>query len=148
MNRKSLFGRLTASTIASRFAERQEYLRLQLEPLEERKLLTATTYVNDNWFDFDTSDGFVHPGDTLQNTNDPSAPFIQAFYGSDAFGKVTTWSGGAILGYDVNTKADWQTIHAAVQATDGNGLLNLLRGNYIESDIVIDHPMQFVGEGS
>src|SRR4029078_9483025 len=117
MNRKSLFGRLTASTIASRFAERQEYLRLQMEPLEERKLLTVdTTYVNDNWFDFDTSDGIVRPGDTLQNTNDPSAPFISAFFGSDGFGKVTTWSGGAIVGYDGTTKADWQTIPGAIQA--------------------------------
>src|SRR4051812_34397781 len=135
MNRKSLFGRLTASTIASRFAERQEYLRLQMEPLEDRKLLTVdTTYVNDNWHDATSTDGFVHPGDELQNINDPSAPFISAFFGSDAFGKVTTWGGGPINGDGVGVQADWHTIHGAIQQTSGNGTLNLLRGSYVESD--------------
>ena len=75
MNRKSLFGRLTASTIVSRPAERQSYFRLQLEPLEERKLLTvATTYINDNWYDSTTSDGIVRPGDLMVNKFDTVAP--------------------------------------------------------------------------
>ena len=77
MNRKSLFGRLSASTIVSRPAERQEYFRMHLEPLEERKLLTTTpVYVNDNWhapFDL-LGGGAPYLGMIVRNDNDPVSP--------------------------------------------------------------------------
>src|SRR5262245_20978916 len=96
MNRKSLFGRLTASTIVSRIAERQDYLRLHLEPLEQRQILTATTYANDNWYDLSSTNGTVQLNDTVVNLNDTINPGgISKTYGLDAFGRVTSYSGGA-----------------------------------------------------
>src|SRR3990172_3098320 len=100
MNRKSLFGRLSASTIVSRPAERQEYFRLHLEPLEERKLLTTTpVYVNDNWhmnFDLTAFGGVPQIGLTVTNYNDTlNAGGITEIYGTAAFGTVTTHNAGA-----------------------------------------------------
>src|SRR5262245_35361689 len=99
MNRKSLFGRLSLSTIVSRPADRQEYFRLHLEPLEERKLLTTTpTFVNDNWHaqaDLGPFSGQVQVGMTVVNLNDSVNPGgISAIYGGDGFGTVTSADSG------------------------------------------------------
>ena len=118
---------------------------LNIEPLEQRRLLTvATTYVNDNWFNSTTTDGITRPDDVLVNTNDTIAPgTISATYGTSGFGLVTKWSGGATSGY---SNANFQTIYSAIQGTDLlNGTLNLLGGTYKESDIVIDRPLNFIG---
>ncbi len=151
MNRKSLFGRLSASTIVSRPAERQSYFRLQLEPLEDRKLLTvATTYVNDNWYDTSTTDGIVRPGDGMINLNDTINPgAIFGTYGTSAFGLATKWNGGSISSNPTNySTTAYQTIHAAIQGTNLlNGSVDILEGTYKESDIVIDRPLAFTGAG-
>src|SRR3954469_25261752 len=82
MNRKTLFGRLAGIEAGSKSAERQEYFRARMEPLEDRKML-AVLYVNDNW----------------TNDDGPGAPIIGVttvsgdgqfglLYGVDAYGTV------------------------------------------------------------
>ncbi len=104
-----------------------------LEPLEERKLLTAVTYYNDNWVNLDNPGGPVAEGDQVRSSLD-SGPFIVAEYGFNAFGVV----GGTSL-------AQFATIHSAIQNTDPSGTLNLLPGTFKESDIVIDRSMSIIG---
>ena len=125
-----------------------KFLGLHLEPLEERRLLTvATTFVNDNWYDSTTTDGIVRPGDLLVNSNDLVNPAgIIATFGTSAFGKVTKWGANqATVGY---SNSSFQLIHDAIQGTNVvNGTVNILEGTYLESDIVIDRPLNFVGAG-
>src|SRR5882724_7071082 len=58
MNRKSFFGRFAAPIRPQSVAQRPEYFRASFEPLEDRKLLSATqVYVNDTWTDLTHSTG-------------------------------------------------------------------------------------------
>ncbi len=147
MNRRSLFGRL-AAPLARQTAQRMEHYRAQVEPLEDRKMLSITNYVDDNWVDIDA--GGTAPlaiGDTVVSSADAVHNTITAVYGTDAFGHVTAASisggptgltGGAL-------------IHDAIQYgldNPGSGTtVSLLEGTYSESDIVITHTMAFKGSG-
>jgi hypothetical protein len=88
--------------------------RLHLEPLEGRRLLAAVTYVNDNWVNLDGPT--LEEGDLVRSNLD-AGTVIQAEYGFDAFGTVAGLS-----------LSQFATIHSAIEATDENGTLNLLRG--------------------
>ncbi len=133
MNRKTLFGRVTRSLTA----ERPEYASVRLEPLEDRKMLVATVYVNDDWTDVDNPGGPVQIGDYVQSSIGTDGVSVIAEYGFDAFGTV-----------EGSTQPGAATIYDAIQATSTGGTLNLLGGTYAESDIVIDRPMSFLGQGT
>ncbi len=133
MNRKTLFGRI-ASSLSAATPARPEYTNVRLEPLEDRKMLAAVTYVNDNWLFVSGYGPTLEEGDLVRSGADPGT-IIVAEYGFDAFGIV---SGGLSI-------AEFATIHSAIQNTDSNGTLNLLPGTFRESDIVIDRPMTFQG---
>ncbi|REK11217.1 MAG: hypothetical protein DWQ37_14910, partial [Planctomycetota bacterium] len=134
MNRNSLFGRLVDST-GSQTADRPEHHRMRLEPLEDRKMLALTVYVNDNWVNATDPGNPVEVGDFVTNSNDTINPGgIFAEYGVDAFGTVDGTSVGGV-----------DKIFDAIQATDAGGTLNLLEGTYTESDVVIDRAMNFIG---
>jgi hypothetical protein len=61
--------------------------RLHLEPLEDRRLLAATTYVNDNWTFVSGYGPTLEEGDLVRSNLD-AGTVIQAEYGFDAFGTV------------------------------------------------------------
>ncbi len=108
--------------------------RLHLEPLEDRRLLAAVTYVNDNWVNLDGPT--LEEGDQVRSTLD-SGDLVNAEYGFNAFGTVAGLS-----------LAQFATIHSAIQHTDiadPPGTVWLLPGTYRESDIVIDRPVNLVG---
>jgi hypothetical protein len=128
MNRKSLFGRLADSTKAFRTAERQEYFRVNLEPLEDRKMLATTVYVNDNWIRANNAATLVI-GEFVTSTEGPSGS-----YGIDVFGTTSTGSlAGAAL------------IADAIDNVDEPGTVVILDGTYAESDIVIDKQITLTG---
>ena len=132
MNRKTLFGRI-ASSLSAATPARPEYTNVRLEPLEDRKMLAAVTYVNDNWTFVSGYGPTLEAGDLVRSNLDPGT-VITAEYGFDAFGTVQGLS-----------LAQFATIHSAIQNTDSGGILNLLPGTFRESDIVIDRPMTFQG---
>jgi hypothetical protein len=134
MNRKSLFGRFV-NQVKGSAAERPEYARMRLEPLEDRKMLVATIYVNDNWVNVTDPGNPVQVNDVVVNSLDAVNPGgIIATYGTDAFGTV---DGTSVAGFSL--------IYDAIQAVDSGGQINLLDGTYTESDIVIDKPLIFQG---
>src|SRR5690606_2014836 len=80
-----------------RRAARAAQRRLVLESLENRNLLAADFFVNDNWHfveDVDLS-GSLTAGDRVSNANDAVGDAVIAEYGVDAYGIVTT---GAFTG--------------------------------------------------
>ena len=165
MNRKSLFARFAAKCAASRTASRQEYFRVQIEPLEARKLLTATHYVSEKWIDTTDPDGTIgySPSDTLQD------PVTGTFANADsgiAFGKINYYNTltGAWLGttHDIinSASANLSTIHSAIQASglhdtvqleptiDGVFTGNVVSQTFKESDVVINQGITLQGDGS
>jgi hypothetical protein len=107
--------------------------RLHLESLADRRLLVATTFVNDNWT-FQSGYGpTLEEGDMVSSNLDCGA-IINAEYGYNAFDTVEGLS-----------LSQFATIHSAIDATDLNGELNLLPGTFKESDIVIDKPITVLG---
>ncbi len=118
-----IFGRTSQSNklrqrVNNRLGSGNGSSALQMEPLEERRLLAvAETFVNDNWFlavDADFS-GFPSPGDTVDNRSDTEgAPTIVKTFGVDAF----------------------PNINAGINNTLSGGKVNVLVGNYAE-DVVI-----------
>ncbi len=142
MNRKSLFGRLSPRTLARRTADRPEHYRAAIEPLEVRKVLAATFYVNDNWAENpNTADGTLTLGDSVVSLNDPVNFGITATYGTNAFGNVT--------GTNVPNIAGNEFIYSAITAAldDNNDTVSIIEGTYTESDIVIDKSVIFQGSG-
>ena len=141
MNRKSLFGRLADSTTVVSKAERQEYFRVHLEPLEDRKMLAAGVYYNDDWTlfnDVDTS-GTLTDGDEVRHPTDFSGDFsgTSLEYGFDAFGLETGGGGGE----------EFPLIKDAIDNVSDGDEVHIAEGTHYESDIVIDHPLEFVGQG-
>ncbi|REK12709.1 MAG: hypothetical protein DWQ37_10785, partial [Planctomycetota bacterium] len=135
MNRKSLVARLLDSTGSNHIADRQRYSNMQLEPLEDRKMLAATVYVNDNWVNVSDPGNPVEVGDFVTNGNDTINPGgIFAEYGVDAFGTV---DGSSVVGNEF--------IRDAIPNVDADGTLEILEGTYTESDIIIDSPMIVTG---
>ncbi|MEX0677613.1 MAG: hypothetical protein WD063_11095 [Pirellulales bacterium] len=137
MNRKSLFGRLADSRTALRTAERQEYFRPNLELLEDRKLLVATVYYNDDWVN-DTVPG-VDPvaGNFVSHATDfGGATSSGVEYGFEAYGKRAGGSGSL------------PNIQNALDAvsTDDNATVLVGTGTHVQSDIVIQRPISLVGE--
>ena len=134
MNRKTLFGRVVNVSRMARVSLRPESTRVQLEPLEDRKMLAvAQAYVNDNWTNDD--------GPTLEigdfvTSSAADGQIVTREYGFDAFGTV-----------DGQSLAGAATIYDAIQNTSSGGTLNILGGTYAESDIVIDRPMTVIGNG-
>jgi hypothetical protein len=116
-------------------ASRLEARRVRFEPLEDRKMLAATVYHNDNWVNVSDPGNPVEMFDVVVNSADTiNTGGVVGVYGSDAFGTVDGTSlPGAKLIYD------------ALVATDSGGQLNILEGTYTESDIVIDRPLSVVG---
>lgn len=124
----------------ARKSKGQSPRRLHVEQLEERSLLAAVVFMNDNWAV--TTDqgviGVLDAGDTVSNLNDTIAPgTITASYGNTGFGRATS---GVIVG----TNPLFDNIQEAVTATDVGGTLNVLEGAYAES-VIIDKTMQFRG---
>jgi hypothetical protein len=111
---------------------------MRLEPLEDRKMLALTAYVNDNWVNVTDPGNPVQINDVVVNSLDSINPGgIIATYGVDAFGTV-----------DGTSVASAKLIYDAIQALDAGGDLNILEGTYQESDIVIDRPMTLTGAGT
>lgn len=127
MNRKSLFGRLAKSMKVLSTAERQEYFRVHLEPLEERKLL-AQIYYNDDW-ENETSP-LMDPleGHLVGHATD-FGTVSGLVYGEEAFGRGEVAGGG-----------DWPLIKDAIGDSDvlDGDTLNIAPGTHFESDIVVD----------
>ena len=98
------------------------------EPLEDRTVPVATTFVNDNWHflaDNDASNS-LSVGDSIRNDNDTiNSGTITRTYGIDAFGTVTT---GAFPG----TVAGAATINNAIAGTDVGGTVTVLVRRYAE----------------
>jgi fibronectin type 3 domain-containing protein len=119
---------------------RQHARRLQLEALEQRALLAANVFANDNWFlvaDNDNSMS-VTAGDTVRNDNDTIATgTITAMLGVDAVGTVTT---GAFIG----TAAGFVTINDGVALTDPGGTLNVLEGMY-QDNVILNKQVNLLG---
>jgi len=112
---------------------------LAAETLEQRNLLAAVTYVNDDWhfvFDVDESNSLT-VGDIVSRA--PSTNPTGA-YGQTAFGTVTT-------GDHTGSLAGSNTITDALDNTDPAGTVNILAGSYAE-DIAINESESIVGEGS
>src|SRR5690349_11439405 len=62
---------------------------LGMEPLEARQMLSATYYVNDDWYDVTTGGGPLNPGDTVTNTNDADpGPVVMQTYNVNAFSTI------------------------------------------------------------
>ena len=148
--------------------------RFQLEPLEDRKMLTAgdtNAAVAQNWVDVTaTSAGTVAVGDTtyLKGAADPShagESFLvlgpdNGFneYGVDDFGAVTSIghvdgaTGDVVINSAISatTVAGEGLIHDAIEnmAATGGQTVSILAGTYKESDIVIDRPLTLKGATS
>ncbi|MBX3439910.1 MAG: hypothetical protein KF861_20640 [Planctomycetaceae bacterium] len=118
-------------------ASRARANRFHLEPLEDRLLLAAVTYVNDNWTFVSGYGPTLEEGDLVRSNLD-AGTVIQAEYGFDAFGTVAGLS-----------LSQFATIHSAIENTETSsttpGVVNLLPGTYRESDIVIDKTMTIRG---
>ena len=101
--KKAIFGH-------GRFGKNRER-RLFLESLENRAMLAADTFVNDNWFlktDADSS-GSLTAGDIVDNRLDVTGPATaQGVFGATAF----------------------SDIQAAITATDTGGTVTVLEGTY------------------
>jgi len=152
MNRKSLFGRFAAPASANRPAQRPDYLRVNLEALEKRELLTVNNvWVDDDWFDFSAQitrgDGILQLGDTVYSNNQGTTGNgvnITKTYGTDAFGTVldtvpTSLAGKALISDAI------QGTTAGTSATPSN--VTIMSGTYKESDIVIDRVLSMTGAG-
>ncbi len=138
MNRNTPFRLLESFSTSAPTPELVRRTVLRFEPLEDRKMLVATTvYVNDDWTDIDNPGGPVQIGDFVQSSIGTDGVSVIAEYGFDAFGTV-----------EGSTQPGAATIYDAIQATSTGGTLNLLGGTYAESDIVIDRPMSFIGQGT
>ena len=150
MNRKSLFGRF----VNVDQAVRQEYFRLAMEPLEDRKMLTAT--VSNNWSEVSGSH-VLHMGDIVtDNTLDNSVGNL--VYGVNAFGKVqgiTSLSGAGTITGSGATLTGAGLIQDAIRTSDLTGgvidptkqdTIIIENGTYAESDIVIDRPLIIDGD--
>jgi hypothetical protein len=124
---------LASNPSAAADSRRARANRLHLESLEDRRLLVAKTYVNDNWTFQPGYGPTLEQGDLVRNSLD-SGDIVNAEYGYDAFGTVEGLS-----------LSQFATIHSAIDATDLNGELNLLLGTFKESDIVIDKPITVLG---
>ncbi len=83
---------------------------LQLEQLEERRVLSATYWVNDNWFD--VNGGSLVAGDSVDGSNDGEGAIVET-YGTTAFSSLSD---------------------ALAVAADGD-TINVLRGTYVESSL-------------
>ncbi|MGD9721333.1 MAG: beta strand repeat-containing protein [Pirellulales bacterium] len=153
MNRNSLFGRISSRIVPGQTAERQAHYRPQLEPLEERKVLSTTLYVNDNWVEL-TPNGVLTNNELVRSISDPVNSGITATYGTNAFGKVlnatSAVSGNNYLtAVDDGVAFDYQYIQSAIRAAvDNNGdTVSIIEGVYTESDIVINKSVVFQGSG-
>ncbi|MEX0679308.1 MAG: hypothetical protein WD063_19685 [Pirellulales bacterium] len=138
MNGKSLFGRLADSRTALRTAERQEYFRPNLELLEERKLLVATVYYNDDWINDTNPSVAPVAGDIVSHPTDFGGAAAGGLeYGFEAFGKEAATGMGSL-----------PNIQDALDAgsTDNNATVNIGAGTHIQSDIIIQRPISLVGE--
>src|SRR5689334_18258167 len=98
-----------------------------IQSLEQRRLLAATVYVNDNWqIVTDTGPAGLSSGDTVQSN--PSSGDVNVgthTYGTDAF----------------------QTVSDGVTNVSSGGTVNVLNGNYSESNITITKPLTLDGQG-
>ncbi len=155
MNRKSLFARLAEKCAARPTAPRQEYFRVQLEPLEQRKLLTATHLVSDYWIDSSDPDGSIgyNAGDTLL---EPVTNYTGYAGDGVSFGKIAYYdtNTGNWLGTFHNivdgSNNDLSTIHSAIEASGAGDIVQLepkwtnaysataVPQTFEESDIVVD----------
>jgi hypothetical protein len=113
--------------------------RPRFESLEDRKLLAALSYVNDDWHVVtDNGDAVLSVGDVVSNANDAAAPgSITGTYGVDAFGTATS---GAVTG----SVAGAATIASAIAATDAGGTVQVLAGSYTE-DVTVGKSVTLVG---
>jgi hypothetical protein len=138
MNFEKLFSRLAAPRIIMSKTPtlgRRDTRLVGLEPLEDRKMLIATVYVNDDWVNVSNPGNPVALGDTVANLFDVENPGgLELTYGTDAFGIV-----------DGTSVAGAATIGDASASVSTNGTLNILGGTYKESDIVISTPMTVSG---
>jgi hypothetical protein len=132
---RRLFGRSSSArkqlkkSLARRKAAHRDLGSLGVELLEERSLLAANVFMNDNW-DLVADNGAIgvlDAGDVVQNNNDTlNTGGVIATYGVDAFGTITT---GAVTG----ANPSFDNIQEAIAATDIGGTLNVLEGTYTEN---------------
>ncbi len=155
MNRKSLFGRFAAPLNVKCTAERPDYFRATFEPLEDRKMLSVTEiFVNDTWTDATHPNGPLAVGDVVLN-NLPGADTTNhgtqsGIYGTTAFGTVYISNGDPITPtFTPTTAGGFGPIRSAMDPTfvTTSGTISILEGTYTESDIVVNIPVQIIGNG-
>ena len=128
-------------------AVRPDYFRTSFEPLEDRKLLSVSqVWVDDNWTDVTHATGPLTVGDTVVNSFPGSDisfhGLISGSYGSTAFGTV-------MINGTPTTAGGFGTIRSAINPAivSVGGTLSILEGTYTESDIIINTPLQMMGNG-
>jgi hypothetical protein len=137
MRRKSHLPRRALPFLSERPTDRPEYFKPQLEPLEERHLLT-TLYVNDSWID--GNGGLLNPGDPVSagGVLDPISVGISGTYGVNCFGKSNFGNFTLSARYIAN----------AVSAAANGDVISICEGTYTESDIVINKQLVISGTGT
>ena len=121
--------------IVRKHKQEQRQRKLRLESLEERALLAADVFFNDNWHVFnDVGPVGLSVGDEVDGSNDGLVG-TTGVYGVDAFGAVTTGAPGSLAGSD--------TLNDAVAATDVGGTLHVLPGTYNEN-VTINKNIAFI----
>ncbi|MBI3840091.1 MAG: hypothetical protein HY288_19380, partial [Planctomycetia bacterium] len=144
MNRRTLFGRFAALQSANRAATRQDYFRPLLEPLEDRKMLAASTMLSHNFVDVDpTFDG------THLNSNDQvqdSVTLLVFNYAFTGFGDVTNAVDPANPAN--HFLAGDETLHDAVAATPSAAQLQISDGTYAASDVILGNAITVFGNGA
>jgi hypothetical protein len=137
----SWMGRPSKSRSATAVRRRRKRI-FRVESLEDRRLLAADFYVNDDW-NLVTDNGVIgtiDAGDIVDDSNDPGGPTITATYGTDAFGVVTT---GTVTGSDLS----YDEIQDAINSAAATNTIELLDGSYSE-DLTIDEQLTIRGVGT
>ncbi|MEQ8787080.1 MAG: right-handed parallel beta-helix repeat-containing protein, partial [Pirellulaceae bacterium] len=126
---EDVFGSAAQASRKVRKKARRRTRALRLESLEDRALLAADVFFNDNWnMIVDNNAPGLDVGDIVDGGND-GLPGVSGAYGVDAFGAVTS-------GLDTGSLAGSNTLNNAVAATPLNGMLEVLPGTYNENVLV------------
>jgi hypothetical protein len=115
-----------------------------VEKLEDRSLLAANVFMNENWHvvtDAGTL-GVLDSGDTVRNDNDTlNAGTVTKTYGVDGFGVATS---GAVMG----AHPSYDSIQDAIVAASVGGTVNVLDGTYDEDVNANVASVSLLGAGS